>query len=472
MRKVLISDLPTKKYGNTFRIDWMKSVGLKVKFIYDDLNGEIKIVDYNNGKINVLYNNSKYWIGTYEFAKGEISYIIGIKNFKSPFKVGKIYSKKNNNGKVKIINVGRKNNSRSVIYKCLDCGEISEIEDYHAKNGFYCAVCTNKRIIKGINDLETTNPEFLKYVTNIEDARRLSIGSKKKVPCKCPFCGYKKMISFDALHRQGFGCNRCSDGLSYPSKFITALLSQLDITFKTEYKDQWTDNRRYDYFIKDYKLIIEIHGLQHYEGGFDRAGGKNLSEEYENDKYKQKLAYQNGYNDSNYIVLDCRMSNVDYIKNSVMNSKLPQIFNFNESDIDWIFCDKCANNSRIIDICKMWNSGLYNNTEGIAQKLGLCRSTVIKSLNKGKQLNMTDYDGQNELLVTLQQNSENNKRKVCQYDKYGNLIKIWDSITEVSNILKSNSSGIVNCCRGRLETSGGYIWRYVDEINTDLAIAN
>ena len=269
-----------------------------------------------------------------------------------------------------------------------------------------------------------------------------------------------------------FGCNRCSDGISYPSKFITALLSQLDVIFKTEYKDEWTDGRKYDYFIKDYKLIIEVHGLQHYKGGFERANGRNLSEEQTNDKYKQKLAYQNGYSDSNYIVLDCRKSNVDWIRNSVMNSKLPQVLNFNESDIDWMFCDKCANNSRIIEICKMWNSGSYRNTEEIAQKLGLSRGTVIGVLNRGRRLNMTSYNGNNEVLVTLRQNAENKKRKVYQYDKNANLIKIWNSIIEASNILKLHSTGIINCCKGRQKAYGGYMWKYADEVDIDLAMAN
>ena len=50
MRKVFLDNLPTKKYGNTFRIDWMKSIGSKIRFTYDDLDGEIEIVGFNNKK--------------------------------------------------------------------------------------------------------------------------------------------------------------------------------------------------------------------------------------------------------------------------------------------------------------------------------------------------------------------------------------------------------------------------------------
>ena len=40
------------------------------------------------------------------------------------------------------------------------------------------------------------------------------------------------------------------------------------------------------------------------------------------------------------------------------------------------------------------------------------------------------------------------------------IIKIYNSIIEASKELKINRTGISKCCRGRLKTSGGYIWKY------------
>ena len=37
-----------------------------------------------------------------------------------------------------------------------------------------------------------------------------------------------------------------------------------------------------------------------------------------------------------YIELDCRFSECKWIKDSIMNSELPGIFNFTEKDVDWI----------------------------------------------------------------------------------------------------------------------------------------
>lgn len=58
MRKVFLDDLP--KRGKV--VDWMSSPGFVAKFIYDDIEGEIKIVDYlNDGKLVVEYNGKVFY---------------------------------------------------------------------------------------------------------------------------------------------------------------------------------------------------------------------------------------------------------------------------------------------------------------------------------------------------------------------------------------------------------------------------
>ena len=52
--------------------------------------------------------------------------------------------------------------------------------------------------------------------------------------------------------------------------------------------------------------------------------------------------------------------------------------------------------------------------------------------------------------------------KVAQYDKEGNLIKVWDYIKQASDELGINRVAIGNCCRGKSKTSGGFVWKYID----------
>lgn len=56
--------------------------------------------------------------------------------------------------------------------------------------------------------------------------------------------------------------------------------------------------------------------------------------------------------------------------------------------------------------------------------------------------------------------------QIEQYDMSNNFIKTWESAASAGRELDINSSGIISCCRGKLKTSGGYIWKYADE-NSD-----
>lgn len=50
-----------------------------------------------------------------------------------------------------------------------------------------------------------------------------------------------------------------------------------------------------------------------------------------------------------------------------------------------------------------------------------------------------------------------------QYDKLGNFIAIWSCAKEAANRLNIDASGITKCCKGKYQTAGGYIWKYVND---------
>lgn len=47
-----------------------------------------------------------------------------------------------------------------------------------------------------------------------------------------------------------------------------------------------------------------------------------------------------------------------------------------------------------------------------------------------------------------------------QYDLENNLIRLWNSMKEIYNILHFSKSGIQRCCRGKTKSYQGFIWRY------------
>ena len=59
MRYVDVNSLPKRKYGNGFIIDWEKSVGKTVSFIYDGIKGKFKIENHLKGNYIVISYKNK-----------------------------------------------------------------------------------------------------------------------------------------------------------------------------------------------------------------------------------------------------------------------------------------------------------------------------------------------------------------------------------------------------------------------------
>ena len=69
-----------------------------------------------------------------------------------------------------------------------------------------------------------------------------------------------------------------------------------------------------------------------------------------------------------------------------------------------------------------------------------------------------NYGTKNERAAKTNTNGKRSK-KVYQYNKKGNLIKIWVSASETGRN-GFNLSHIVECCNGNRKTHKGYIWSY------------
>ena len=106
---------------------------------------------------------------------------------------------------------------------------------------------------------------MIEYLVNKEDGYKYTSQSGKLIKVKCKNCGLEKEIKVKNLYAEhGVACERCSDGKSYPEKFMYNLLEQSNINFETQYSPQWGNGHRYDFYLPDYNIIIETHGEQHY----------------------------------------------------------------------------------------------------------------------------------------------------------------------------------------------------------------
>ena len=59
-----------------------------------------------------------------------------------------------------------------------------------------------------------------------------------------------------------------------------------------------------------------------------------------------------------------------------------------------------------------------------------------------------------------ERNSRISSKKIIQLTLKGEIIKIWNSASEVQKVLGFNRNNLTSCARGVLKTSRGFIWKY------------
>ena len=353
-------------------------------------------------------------------------------------------------------------NGEGYWFKCLDNLEhFSELRSIKSlTSGRMANIVCNQ-----CNTISMTHPESIKFLVNPKDSLKHSQGSLIKLPMKCPDCGFEKSMAISTLINQGFGCNKCSDHIPYTEKFVFCVFEQLNYDFKTQANKtilKWSKNYKYDFYISNKTpMIIETHGMQHYE--YEVGWKQSLEEIQDNDFDKEWLARENGIN--KYIILDCRKSELEWIKNSIMSSILPKLLNFKEDDIDWLKCHEFSCKNLVKEVCSTWNSGVKSVPKlKIIFKLG--KTTLIKYLNKGTKLGWCDYNGQEEKMKNYNSRLEKNGVKIICITTN----KIFNSQLEASQEYGICSDGISHCCNKEHKTSGLHpesgqklIWMFYDE---------
>lgn len=365
--------------------------------------------------------------------------------------VSKYWSAKNNISPFEI----SKCSSRYVWIKCDNSNghEDYRVRAYNFTNGYRCPYCAGKKV-DYFNSFGYKNSHLVK---NWGDKNKITPfevtnGSSKKVWFKCDDCGHERKIRVYNVSAHGYTCTNCGDNLSYPNKFIYALMKQLNVDFIPEMKFSWSNGKVYDVYVPSINCIIENHGRQHYD---ETWMGKPLKEEKENDILKARLAKENGI--AHYIVLDCRESKKEWIKHSVMNCELPSLMGFSESDIDWDECDRFTLTNICKSVCELWNSG--HSVLKIANEVKCSRSRVSRLLNKGTVLGWCQYDG------AKQHNTS--KRVKVEGFLNGVSIGVFDSIKEaVSEIyerynVKIHGTSVSAVCRGKATNTKGFFFKYV-----------
>lgn len=494
MRKVFLDDLPRwgkSGMGNEGTINWEESIGYKVSYVYNDKKGEIKIINYEikTQSLIVEYENNCFNIKSYDFKNSKIGRVIGGRTNEFKLEIGcalrddkrdliildreyrDITHKPNKNGKTHIQKV------KYYKYKCNKCGydEGWTTESLLINRNASCACCKGRVAILGINTIWDTNKEWVEmFGVSEKDAKTYTKGSGKLIEVTCPNCGNTKKIKPDTIRlNKSIGCF-CGDSFSYCEKVMANLLIQLNVEFETQVQKKilnWCEKYRYDFYLPEYKIIIETHGDQHYsKHDFRRISGKTFKDEQKNDKLKKELAINNGIKEENYVVIDCRYSDLDWIKNKILDSRLNSLFEL--SKVDWIECERFALKNRIKEICDYWNDKNHTLTTGDLSKIfKIDSSTINRYLKKGTRLGWTEYDSKQQVFKVAKMNGERSRirrsRAILAFKgdffigEFSSAVELEGMSEEILGV-KLNKSCIRDVANGKREKHKGFTFKYVD----------
>lgn len=483
MRKVFLEDLPRR--GK--RVDWRKSINHSINFVYDDISGIVYIKGYESDsqKLTIEYNNVYFDIKTGHFSKGKLGNLLGksTRNFK--IKLGEVFQDNKRDLTIidreyrDIFQVKCKNpyiqKYKWYKYHCNKCKYEGWTVEGSLQRGYGCLCCANGVVVEGVNDIPTTSPWMVKYFQGgYNEAKLYAKSSNKKIYPICPDCGCIKstlMIICNINRRKSINCD-CQGGKSYPEKFMFSVLNQLNLDFRNEVKFDWClfsnynnkekkSNGIYDFVIENLKIIIEVDGAFHITD--NKMNGRKKEESKYIDIMKDELAIKNGYK---IIRINCFTSEMNEIKENILNSELANLFDF--SKIDWIKCESFALSNIVKSVCEYWNKNEKHITVGDMQSIfNIERKALTSYLKKGTKLGWCNYNKNNEYSKGRIKGAKTNSKeiKVFKDDKLLGKFPSSKWVSENSIELFSVKLEIVGIRRnatGESKTYKGFTFKYVD----------
>lgn len=403
------------------KISWKDSVGIIAEFFYNGERHELEILE------QISKDYFKIRVDDIVLGKAHTSKIAKLMFDRIFYKPDYIYNVGdviNNIEIVKQIIVNRNSNKGSGITrtkgyqcKCLKDGCIFDRMEHELNKGIGCPVCSNTTIIKGINDIATTNPDLIQFFINKEDAYKYSKCSDVFIDVKCPYCGYIKSMRMSELSKYGYvTCDKCSDGISYPNKFAHELFSQLKKQYSKyifEYSPDLAGLYRYDNYIELFngkRIIVEMDGGYHYI--------KSNTTIRTNDIEKDRLCKSHGVE---IIRVDCNYAKTheryNYVKDNIVK-ELSCYFDL--SNVDWNKCNDVGLSNYLFKVIDYYNSNPKLGLDDIANYFGICMGTMYSYLYMGEDLGLCKY-------IRADSNRIKNSKPVAMYTLDLDLIGIFKS---------------------------------------------
>ena len=360
-----------------------------------------------------------------------------------------------------------------------------------------CPCCANQKLVAGINDLATRNPELAKewhpHKNGELTPAMVMLGTARKVWWLCP-----KGHSYQAsvLHRgHGTNCPICNSRRqsSFAEKAIFYYVKQIypDATHRDT--EVLGNRMELDIYIPRIKMAIE------YDGAFWHRSSK--AKEREAEKFER-----------------CKELGINLLRIKEENAEL------GDGVARWtMFADPSGNNKNLQEIIvrlleridpqqSFWTRQTSYPIPSISVDIERDRFKIIGALIEGERWSneyphlQEEWNVSKNESLTLDMFSPGSDekvwwrcsscghewktsighrvrgtgcpkcyrkgncgknhylaKKIYQFNKDGLFVKEWDCISDASKALSINSANITMCAKGERRSAGGFVWKYVKE---------
>lgn len=145
----------------------------------------------------------------------------------------------------------------TIKFQCNDCGLVSELQLAYFLKKQTCPGCSYNAKHYTTKGIQNKLPDGY---TLLEEYK----GTDTKVLVRHEDCGFIWKTTVHGL-LSDYRCPKCSKKHSKGEQNIIHWLTLNHFKFYPEYKFEWSNNKRYDFYLPEEQLVIEYMGIQHYQ---------------------------------------------------------------------------------------------------------------------------------------------------------------------------------------------------------------
>ena len=196
----------------------------------------------------------------------------------------------------------------NVTILCKVHGEFLQTPSNHIR-GSGCLKCGTERTSEKLKYTKETIIEKAKEVHgdkyDYSKSEYTNVDTKITIVCKTH--GEFQQSPYCHINNKN-GCPMCknkTEGIFYKKM-------QMSYPFIThQFAPDWIKPKRFDFCIQEHKIIIELDGQQHFK---QVSNWSTPEEQFDNDKYKEKIANDNGYSTVRILQEDVFYDNYNWLK--------------------------------------------------------------------------------------------------------------------------------------------------------------